>query len=135
MTKEEQITQSLAKGNNIADILNGLEIKPNMNHILVSPYKDNPYNQAEVKESGFIINEKPSYKDFRGNGEEKPFEEAVQVGKVVEIGEGTKTIKVGDDVYFYIGSAVPIPFFRQGLVVMHESRALVIISKTSDNRE
>ena len=46
----------------------------------------------------------------------------------------TKFVKEGDDVYYIKANAVPIPFFKQGLVALQEVAALVIINEKVKER-
>ena len=117
----------------LSKYLEGLEIKPNTNQILVMPYKENPYTLKE-DEDGLLVSETPQFKDYSNDGEVKEMQQAIMVGKVVEVGPEVRYVEPGDDVYFYIGSSVPIPFFNTGLVALSESRALVFLNKNLEAR-
>ena len=60
--------------------------------------------------------------------------EIVVVGQVLEVGPDVKFVKEGDDIYYIKANAVPIPFFKQGLVALQEVAALVIINEKVKER-
>jgi hypothetical protein len=118
----------------IENMFEGLEMLPNTNYVLVKPYLKNPYEKVEVRESGIILSdETPKFKDAN-SGEEEDMKTGITVAKVIEIGPECKYVKEGDDVYYYLGSTVPIPFFRQGFSTLSESRILMIINKDLKER-
>ncbi len=51
----ERLEENLTNGEKMSKVLNGLEIKPNTNYVLVKPYIGNPYEKAETRESGIIL--------------------------------------------------------------------------------
>jgi len=129
----EKIDKQLAKGEKLSKVMNGLEIKPGMNYLLVKPYVRNPYEKVEIRESGIITDETPKFKN-PDSGEQEESTLGMIVARVLEIGPDVKLVKEGDDIYFHFGSSVPIPFFRQGLYVVAENKALVIINENLTER-
>ena len=126
-------SMKLENDSNINENVN-LEIKPNTNYVLIKPYIDNPYEKTEVRESGLILDSStPRFKD-PNSGEEEQQETGIRVGKVIEIGPECKFVKPGDDVYYYIASVVPVPFYRQGFFAVAEPRLLMIVGNKLEER-
>lgn len=127
-TLSEQLTEQLNGGNKISKILDGLEIKPSGNNVLVKPYIKNPYEKTEVRESGIVLDNDSASFQNPDSGEEEKQSAGIIVGRVIEVGPDCKWIEEGDDVYYYFGSIVPIPFFRQGFQCVAEPRVLMILN-------
>lgn len=130
----EKMTEKLNSGDKISDLLNGVEIKPNSSFVLVKPYKKNPYERVEVTASGIVLDDNFVAKNEQ-TGEEEEIPAGIIVARVIEIGPDVKFVKEDDDVYYYSNSSVPIPFFRQGLQCVAESRILMVINKNLSSRK
>lgn len=124
----EQLEETLSKGDKMSQVLNGLEIKPNGMNILVKPYLRNPYEKIEVRESGIIVDEGAAKFQNPDSGEEEQQTRGILVGRVIEVGPLATFVKEGDDVYYHIGSVVPLPFFRQGFQIVAETRILSVVN-------
>jgi hypothetical protein len=125
----EKVTEQLQKGDKMSKVLNGLEIKPNGVNILVKPYAKNPYEKIEVRESGIVLDDGAATFKNPDSGEDEEQQPAILVGRVIEVGPDCKSVREGDDVYYHLGSVVPIPFFRQGFQCVSEPRVLMIINE------
>jgi hypothetical protein len=133
-TISEKIEEQLEKGDKISQVMDGLEIKPNGNYTLIKPYLKNPYEKIEVRESGIILtDETPQFKN-PDSGEKEEVDTGIKVARVIEVGPDCKYVKEGDDVYYYVGSTVPVPFFRQGFYAVAEPRILMILNKDLTKR-
>lgn len=119
----------------LSDSLEGLEIKPLGNYVLISPFERNPFQK--IKKEGGIITDLgglvPIYKSHE-TGEIEEEEQFVQVGTVVEIGPETKYLKVGDAVMWTNPTGLPIPFYKQGLVTVCEFNIKAVINKGLQER-
>jgi hypothetical protein len=119
----------------ISKDLNRLEIKPLYEGILIKPYAENPFQQ--IKKEGAIIvdlgGQKPVYKSHE-DGEFHEEESFIHVGLVIEIGPTCKFIKEGDVVMWRKVSETPVPFFKQGLVLVNEHSILTTVNKELDLR-
>lgn len=125
------ITGVQDKAKSIADNMNGLEIMPVFNYLIVKPYEQNPYQKIQVSSTGLIYDlggMTPEYKN-RDNGEIEEEENFIVVGKVIEVGPETKYVREGDDIFFTKPSQTPIPFFKQGLVYVSEQRVLAVVNE------
>ena len=138
--KEQEIAKridaTLKTSQNIIDSKDSLQIMPISRYMLIKPYNKNPYQQIQVTKSGFITDlggKAPEYRS-RETGNIEEAEEIVVVGQVLEVGPDVKFVKEGDDVYYIKANAVPIPFFKQGLVALQEVAALVIINEKVKER-
>lgn len=109
-----------------------LEIMPIYNYILVKPFAENPFQRITVsKESGLISDlggAKPIYKNA-DNGEYEQEENFIHVGTVLEAGKECKYVREGDTIMWTRTSEVPVPFFKQGLVLVNENRVIVTINE------
>ena len=119
------------RAKSIADNMNGLEIMPVFNYMIIRPYDQNPYQKIKVSSTGLIYDlggHKPEFKN-RDNGEIEEEENFIMVGKVIEVGPETKYVREGDDVFFTKPSQTPIPFFKMGLVYLSELRVLAVVNE------
>lgn len=119
------------KAKSIAENMNGLEILPVFNYMIVRPYDQNPYQKIKVSSSGLIYDlggHKPEFKN-PDNGQLEEEENFIVVGKVIEVGPETKYVREGDDVFFTKPSQTPIPFFKMGLVYVSEQRVLAVVNE------
>lgn len=127
--KHNENLQEYAK--EIAENVANLEIMPILNYILVKPFTENPFQKIKVSDSGIIVDlggQKPIYKS-RETGEYEEEENMIHVGTVIEVGKECKYIKEGDTIMWTKPSEVPVPFFKQGLVLVNETRVMVVINE------
>lgn len=127
-TLSEQLTEQLNNNDKMSKVLDGLEIKPTSNNLLVKPYKKNPYEKAEVRKSGIILDSDAATFTNPDSGEEEEEQVGIIVGRVIEVGPECKWVKPGDDVYYMFNSIIPIPFFRQGFQCVAEPRTLMFLN-------
>ena len=109
--------------NNIEGIYDGpATVIPCNAAILVKPYDVNPYRKIDTTASGLIVGVE-SDKTYKSNetGEIEMNHEVVKCGKVIAVGDACKSVEVGDDVYFTTYNMVPIPFRKQGLLIVSET--------------
>ena len=110
--------------------LNKLEICPIYEGVLIKPYEENPFQR--VKMEGKIITDlggmKPEYKSNE-TGEWEQEESFIKVGLVIEAGPTCKYIKAGDVVMWRKPSETPVPFYKQGLVLVNEHSIMVAVNE------
>lgn len=116
----------------INDNVEKIEIMPIGNYVLAKQFEENPF-QRIVKDSktGIILDlggAKPQYKNT-DNGQIEEEENFIKVGVVQEVGPECKYLQPGDTIMFTKPSIVPIPFYKQGLILVNETRALVTINE------
>lgn len=115
----------------IADNAANLEIMPIGNNILIKPFAENPFQKIQVSDSGLIVDlggQAPTYKSNE-TGEYEEEEQFIHVGTVLEAGTDCKFIQEGDTVMWTKTSEIPVPFFKQGLVLVNENRIIVVINE------
>lgn len=114
----------------IKDSLDNLEIKAIGINVIVKPFKQNPFMRIEQTESGIItdIDIAPTYKSNE-TGEWEEEESMIHVGEVVDAGPDCKYLQEGDVVMWSKVSEVPIPFYKQGLLLIPENRVIVVINE------
>lgn len=120
----------------LSEDMNGLEIMPMGNYVLIKPFDVNPFQQIKV-ENGIITDLgglTPSYKSNE-TGEIEESEQYIKVGTVIETGYDCKFIQTGDVVFYTIASEVPVPFFRQGFVTVAEPRVIAIVNEKLTERK
>lgn len=112
-----------------------LEVMPIYRYALIQPFDENPFQQ--IKREGSIITDlggqKPIYKS-QESGEWEEEESFVHVGTVMEVGTKCEYLKEGDVVMFPKTAEVPVPFYKQGLVIVDEQRIMVVINENLKER-
>ena len=98
----------------ISKDINGLEILPMGSYALIKPFDENPFQKVTVK-NGIIIDTggfTPQYKSEE-DGQIHELEQFIRVGTVIET----------------------VPFFKQGFVVVNESRIMAIVNAKLTERK
>ena len=116
----------LAKQKEIEERLEGLELIPNGNRLVLMPYPRNPYVKV-MTESGIFIEPNGTYFNT-DTGEFDEADELVACAKVIEVGPEVKYVKIGDDVYYDSRTAYPLPFMNLGYKVTSEPQIVAIIN-------
>ena len=132
----ERSTKLQEYTNKIAENVDKIEIMPIGNYVLVKQFDENPFQRIVRNDSGLITDlggYKPTYKNT-DNGEWEEEESFILVGVIQEVGPECKFLQPGDTIMYSKPSAVPIPFYRQGLVLVNETRALVTINEELTER-
>lgn len=118
--------------NTINNNVENIEIMPIGSYLLVKPFSENPFQRiVKDSKSGLILDlggQKPEYKNT-DNGEIEEEESFIIVAVVQEVGPECKYIKPGDTIMYTKPSAVPVPFYKQGLALVNEMRVLVVINE------
>ena len=119
----QEYTESLASD------LNKLEIKPLYEGVLIKPLAQNPFQK--IKREGLIITDTggltPEYKS-RETGEWEEEESFIHYGVVQEVGPTCKYLKEGDVVMWRKPSETPVPFYKQGLVLVNEHSIMITVN-------
>ena len=114
-----------------------LEIFPLMNNVLVKPFEKNPFQKIiTAPNSGLILDMgglAPEYKSHE-DGEIHEEEAFIRLGVVVEVGAGTNWVQRDDVVMWTKPSELPIPFFKQGLLTINETRIMAVINTNLSSR-
>ena len=116
---------------NFKDNLPNMEIKAIGNNLLIKPFEQNPFQRIQKTESGVIFDlggQAPIYKSNE-TGEYEEEELFVKTGSVVDCGPDCKWVKDGDIIFFTKTSEVPVPFFKQGLVMINENRVMAVVNE------
>lgn len=127
--KYQDIIQEYSKS--IVENCNNVEIMPIANYILIKPFVENPFQKIEVTESGLITDLGGKALTVKSNetGDYEEEERFIMVGNVIEVGPECKWIQEGDVVMWTKPSEVPVPFFKQGLVIVNENRIIVTVNE------
>ena len=109
-----------------------IEIMPLGNYVLVKQFEENPF-QRIVKDSktGLILDTgglTPQYKNT-DNGEFEEEEAFILVGVVQEVGPECKYLKPGDAVFYPKPATIPVPFYKQQLIQVNETRILAVVNE------
>ena len=119
----EQYTESLTED------LNQLEIRPLYEGVLIKPLAQNPFQK--IKKVGNIIMDTggliPEYKS-KETGEWEEEESFIHYGVVQEVGPTCKYLKEGDVVMWRKPSETPVPFYKQGLVLVNERSIMITVN-------
>lgn len=117
--------------------MNDLQIKPILNNLLIKPYSTNPFQKIQKTDSGLITDLGGFAPEYKSNetGEIEEEKQFVHTGVIVEVGGECKYAKVGDTAFWTAPSEVPLPFFRQGLVLVNENRIMALVNTDLESRE
>ena len=116
----------------IADNVEAIEIMPIGNYVLVKQFEENPFQRiVRDSKSGLILDMggmKPQYKNT-DNGQIEEEEQFIKVGVIQEVGPETKWCQPNDTIFYTKNSAVPVPFYKQGLQLVCENRVLAVVNE------
>ncbi len=121
--------------NMIAENAEKIEIMPIGNYVLVKQFDENPF-QRIVREGNIITDlggQRPIYKNT-DNGQIEEEESFILVGVIQEVGPECKWCRPNDTIMYTKPSACPVPFYKQGLVLVNETRVLVTINEGLSER-
>ena len=116
--------------------INGLEILPMGIYALIKPFESNPFQRVKV-ESGIITDlggYTPTYKSHE-DGQIHEEEQFIHVGTVIDTGWKCEFLKAGDVVFYTTASEAMVPFFKQGFVVVAESRIMAVVNEKLTERK
>ena len=116
--------------------INGLEILPMGSYALIKPFESNPFQRVKV-ESGIITDlggYTPTYKSHE-DGQIHEEEQFIHVGTVIDTGWKCELLKAGDVVFYTTASEAMVPFFKQGFVVVAESRIMAVVNEKLTERK
>ena len=121
----------------ISETINGLEILPMMNYVLIQPFEKNPFQQIKISDSGIITDLGGMTPEVKSNetGQLEEEQQFIKVGSVIETGHKCEFLKPGDIVFYTIASEVMVPFFRQGFVVVNENRIMAVVNEGLTQRK
>jgi hypothetical protein len=109
-----------------------IEIMPIGNYVLCKQFEENPFQRiVRDAKSGLILDMggmKPQYKNT-DNGQIEEEEQFIKVGVIQEVGPECKWCKPGDTIFYTKPSAVPVPFYKQGLQLVCENRVLAVVNE------
>lgn len=115
----------------LSDNIEKIEIMPIGNYVIARQFEDNPFQRIVRDSSGLILDlggMKPQYKNTdNGNIEEE--ESFIKVLVVVEVGPECKWVKPEDVIFATKPSLVPIPFYKQNLQLVNETRVMAIVNE------
>lgn len=116
--------------------LNGVQIMPIGNYVIVHPFTENPFQKVQVSKSGIILDTGGMVPEYKSNdsGEYEEAEQVIKVGVVVQAGPDCKWIKNGDTIMWAVMSEVVIPFYNFGFRLVNETRAIAVINDDLDKR-
>ena len=116
--------------------INGVEILPMGSYALIKPFESNPFQRVKV-ESGIITDlggYTPTYKSHE-DGQIHEEEQFIHVGTVIDTGWKCEFLKAGDVVFYTTASEAMVPFFKQGFVVVAESRIMAVVNEKLTERK
>lgn len=111
--------------------MNTIEIKPMFSRVLIKPFEHNPFQQIKISNSGLITDlggMTPTYKS-NDTGEWEEEKQFIVTGTVIDVGPECKYLAEGDVIFYRVDTAVPVPFFKQGLVSISENQAISVVNE------
>lgn len=116
----------------IKENMNSVEIKPMFSRVLIKPFEQNPFQQIKIdQKSGLVLDlggMAPTYKS-NDTGEWEEEKQFIVTGTVVDVGPECKYLAEGDVVFYRVDTAVPVPFFKQGLVSLSENQVISVVNE------
>lgn len=115
----------------IKNNMNTIEIKPMFSRVLIKPFEHNPFQQIKISSSGLITDLgglTPTYKS-NDTGEWEEERQFIVTGTVIDVGPECKYLAEGDVVFYRVDTAVPVPFFKQGLVSLSENQIISVVNE------
>ena len=123
--------------NKINENVKNIEIMPLGTYVLVKEFDENPFQRiVRDSKSGLIIDTgglAPQYKNT-DNGQIEEEEQFIKVGVVQEVGPEVRYLKPGDAVFYSKPTAVPVPFYKQKLIQVNETRVLAVVNELLTER-
>lgn len=118
--------------NTIAENIEKIEIMPIGNYVLARQFAENPFQRiVRDPKSGLILDiggQSIEYKNT-DSGELEQEEQFIKVLIVVECGPECKWIKPDDIIFATKPSLVPVPFYKQNLQLVNETRILSVVNE------
>lgn len=139
-TKREEIakqSQKLAEAKLQSKLdFDKLEMKALYNYVIIKPYEVNPFQNEKVTKSGLILNSGGLIPEHLSHetGEVEKDKEFVRVGTIIDCGPETKYAKAGDSTMWVRPAEVPLPYYREGWVLVQENRLLSILNEGLEER-
>ena len=117
--------------------LDGVQIYPIANYVIVRPFKENPFQKVKIDEkTGLILSTGGLIPEYKRNdsGEFEEAEQVIKTGVVIQAGPECKWLKDGDTIMWSVMSEVVIPFYNFGFRLVNENRAICVINDDLEER-
>lgn len=133
---EKHVNELQQTSENLGVNMELIEIKPMFNRILIKPFKQNPFQRIRYNESGLIIDTGGLAPEFKNmdNGRIEEMEQMIITGAVQEVGPEVKYIVPGDVIMYRKETAMPVPFYKQGLMCIAETQVVAVINEGLEQR-
>lgn len=117
--------------------MNGIEIKAMFARVLVQPFKQNPFQKIKIdSKSGIILDTGGMVNEYKNTdtGEWEEEQQFIITGAVIDCGPDVKYLQAGDVVFYRVDTAVPVPFFKQGLYSISENQIIAVVASSLSER-
>ena len=117
--------------------LDGVQIYPIANYVIVRPFKENPFQKVKIDEkTGIILSTGGLIPEYKRNdsGEFEEAEQVIKTGVVIQAGPECKWLKDGDTIMWAVMSEVVVPFYNFGFRLVNENRAICVINDDLEER-
>ena len=117
--------------------IENIEILPIGNYILITLFEENPFQRiVRDSKSGLILDTGGFAPEIKNtdSGEFQEEEQFIKVGVVQAVGPECKWVKEGDAVFATKVSLVPVPFYKQNLQLVNETRVLAVVGESLTER-
>lgn len=134
---EKHATNLKEYAEKINENVENIEIMPIGNYVLCKQFEENPFQRiVRDSKSGLILDMggmRPEYKNT-DNGRIEEEEQFIKVGVIQEVGPECKWCVPGDTIFYTKPSAVPVPFYKQNLLLVNETRVLAVVNENLTKR-
>lgn len=114
-----------------------IEIKPMFNRILIKPFQQNPFQRIVIDKTSNIVTDTgglaPEYFN-QDSGKQESSEQMIITGAIQEVGPEVKYVVPGDVVMYRKETAMPVPFYKQGLMCIAENQIIAVINEGLEQR-
>ena len=114
-----------------------IEIMPIGNYVLIKQFEENPFQRiVRDPKSGLIIDIGGGVHEYKNtdNGQIEEEEQFIKVGVIQEVGPECKWCKPDDTIFYTKPSSVPVPFYKQNLQLVNETRVLAVVNEGLTDR-
>lgn len=137
----EELTEHVKNLQDVAERLGAnmeeVEIKPMFNRILIKPFSQNPFQRIVIDTKSNLVIDTGGLAPEHFNqdsGKQEKDEQMIITGAIQEVGPEVKYLQVGDVIMYRKETAMPVPFYKQGLMCIAENQVIAVVNEGLEKR-